>query len=46
LIRRLDAADNSFDFCAECLHLFIRDKLGRDENADHLPLGFTVGLLR
>ncbi|RSH84456.1 hexokinase A [Apiotrichum porosum] len=30
-----------FDFCAECLHSFIRDNLGRDENADHLPLGFT-----
>ncbi|GMK58161.1 hypothetical protein CspeluHIS016_0501930 [Cutaneotrichosporon spelunceum] len=30
-----------FDFCAECLHSFISDNLGRDENAEHLPLGFT-----
>lgn len=34
--------DSSFDFCADCLHNFICEHLGRDENADHLPLGFTV----
>lgn len=29
------------DFCAECLHSFITETLGRTEKDDILPLGFT-----
>jgi hypothetical protein len=35
---------NRFDFCAECLGSFITDNLGRSENDEPLPLGFTVSL--
>jgi hexokinase len=39
--QKQEDGEKLFDFCAECLHSFICDNLGRDENADHLPLGFT-----
>jgi hypothetical protein len=33
------------DFCAECLDNFIRESLGRTDEDEKLPLGFTVGYL-